>query len=170
MSKSKRELKDENIVIADVTDSSSLASAMEGMEKVVLCTSAVPKVRVAACSEGGVFTSSGRQGSCHRPPERYTKHDRYTKHTCIPVLTRIRMYTYVHTKMHIYTHRHWERARLIIQGFELIRGKRERLEMRLGKKKKNIHRASSAVHVFVDVAFERLETYTSILSYADVSF
>lgn len=34
---------DENIVIADVTDPSSLATAMNGIDGVVLCTSAVPK-------------------------------------------------------------------------------------------------------------------------------
>lgn len=36
---------EENVVIADVTTPDSLTVAMEGVEKVVLCTSAVPKVR-----------------------------------------------------------------------------------------------------------------------------
>lgn len=35
---------EENVVIADVTDPASLSKAMEGVEQVVLCTSAVPKV------------------------------------------------------------------------------------------------------------------------------
>lgn len=34
---------DENMVVADVTDPSSLAKAMDGIDGVVLCTSAVPK-------------------------------------------------------------------------------------------------------------------------------
>lgn len=39
---------DDNIFIADVTTPGLLAAAMEGMDEVVLCTSAVPKVRSEA--------------------------------------------------------------------------------------------------------------------------
>lgn len=46
LKKSKAQVKDDNVVIADVTDPASLAVAMQGIEEVVLCTSAVPKVGV----------------------------------------------------------------------------------------------------------------------------
>lgn len=42
--KCKVEVLDSNLVIADVTTPGLLEAAMEGMESVVLCTSAVPKV------------------------------------------------------------------------------------------------------------------------------
>ena len=42
--KTKVEVLDSNLVIADVTTPGLLEAAMEGMESVVLCTSAVPKV------------------------------------------------------------------------------------------------------------------------------
>lgn len=45
--KSDAEVLDTNVFIADVTTPGSLAAAMEGMDEVVLCTSAVPKVREA---------------------------------------------------------------------------------------------------------------------------
>ena len=41
--KSGVEVLDENIVMADVTDPASLTKAMEGVDAIVLCTSAVPK-------------------------------------------------------------------------------------------------------------------------------
>lgn len=45
--KSDVEVLDTNVFIADVTTPGLLAAAMEGMDEVVLCTSAVPKVREA---------------------------------------------------------------------------------------------------------------------------
>lgn len=56
--KTKVEVLDSNLVIADVTTPGLLEAAMEGMESVVLCTSAVPKVgtyadEVGRCRSGG---------------------------------------------------------------------------------------------------------------------
>lgn len=42
--KSKVEVLDSNLVVADVTTPGLLEAAIEGIESVVLCTSAVPKV------------------------------------------------------------------------------------------------------------------------------
>lgn len=38
---------EDNVVVADVTDPPSLKNAFEGVDQVILCTSAVPKVRIA---------------------------------------------------------------------------------------------------------------------------
>lgn len=53
---------DSNLAIADLTTPGLLAAAMEGIESVVLCTSAVPKVGapvdVVDCGGGTVFQGS----------------------------------------------------------------------------------------------------------------
>lgn len=54
--KTKVEVLDSNLAIADLNTPGLLAAALEGMDSVVLCTSAVPKVGAGSCRGGFVFS------------------------------------------------------------------------------------------------------------------